>query len=512
VRVESWRRYQAIFGSFVSYGFLAYAVKAFLENGGRTCYVVRVAGQDAEAASLVLVDGGGAPLLRIRAKNEGTWGNALVFRLISVSAPRKTFSLAVTGPGNDREVYNDLTLANCADVLARGDGRSLPPSRWISAEVIAPANVDALPDRLQTPAFAGGKDGLASLTRDDLLGTLSDGMNKRGLGALERTGDVGIVCMPDIHHLPVPEPPKPQLPPPPPVDPCLACGIQPPADAPIPPADPVELPPRFSINDVRTMQRAMIEHCELQRDRVAILDAPVHDSGGPYSPEDIIEWREELESDRGFAALYYPWVKVLDPLKLGGSPVRAVPPCGHVAGLYARTDVQAGVHKAPANGEAVWAEDVTVEVGAEVQGVLNPRGINCLRPLPGRGIVVYGARTLSNDSDWRYVNVRRLLLMIEEAIDLATQWAVFEPHDEALRIALVQSITGFLDSLWRRGMLAGATREQAFYVKCDDTVNPPESVAAGRVITEIGVAPAIPAEFVIIRVGRTAGEIETVER
>ena len=134
------------------------------------------------------------------------------------------------------------------------------------------------------------------------------------------------------------------------------------------------------------------------------------------------------------------------------------------------------------------------------------------RAFPGRGILVYGARTVSSDADWRYVNVRRLLIMIERAVDLATQWAVFEPHNAELRQKLVQSISSFLESIWLRGMLAGATREEAYFVKCDGTNNPPASVDAGRIVTDIGVAPAIPAEFVVFRVGRTVEELEIVER
>jgi phage tail sheath protein FI len=318
--------------------------------------------------------------------------------------------------------------------------------------------------------------------------------------------------MPAIHIIPAPPPPQPVLPPPPPVDPCIPCSASAPAGAPDVDDSGGELPPQFSAGDVLAMQRALIRHCESRADRVAILDAPVHTSGSAYSAAEIRVWRSELDSDRGFASLYYPWVKVLDPLRLGGSPVRAVPPSGHIAGLYARTDIDPGVHKAPANGEARWAEDVTFVVESELHGVLNPEGVNCLRAFPGRGILVYGARTLSPDPDWRYINVRRLMLMIEKAVEIATQWAVFEPHDEVLRQMVVQSVSGFLESLWSRGMLAGATSEEAFYVKCDATNNPPQSVNEGRIVTEVGVAPATPAEFIVFRIGRTAGEIETVER
>jgi phage tail sheath protein FI len=139
-------------------------------------------------------------------------------------------------------------------------------------------------------------------------------------------------------------------------------------------------------------------------------------------------------------------------------------------------------------------------------------GINCLRAFPGRGIRVWGARTLSSDPAWRYVNVRRLMLMIEEAVDEATQWAVFEPHDSTLRQTLVHGVAGFLDTVWRQGALVGVTAEEAFYVKCDETTNPPDRVDRGQLVVEVGVAPTRPAEFVVFRVGRTVEELELVER
>jgi phage tail sheath protein FI len=226
---------------------------------------------------------------------------------------------------------------------------------------------------------------------------------------------------------------------------------------------------------------------------------------------EVQEWRKRFESQRGFAALYYPWVRVVDPLHLDGRPVRAVPPCGHVAGIYARSDLTVGVHRAPANFELFWAADVTAGVTDETQGVLNPDGINCLRAFPGRGIRLYGGRTVSSDPDWRYVNVRRLMVMIEEAVDEATQWAVFEPHDFNLRQTLVLSVSSFLETLWRQGALAGTSTDEAFYVKCDEVTNPPPSVDAGRIVTEVGVAPTKPAEFIVFRVGRTREELELIE-
>jgi phage tail sheath protein FI len=160
----------------------------------------------------------------------------------------------------------------------------------------------------------------------------------------------------------------------------------------------------------------------------------------------------------------------------------------------------------------VWVQDLTVPIDATQHGTLNPVGINAIRTLPGRGIRIFGARTISSDPDWRYVNVRRLLMMIEKAIDLSTQWAVFEPNDHIVRAKIRLALTSFLLAIWQRGGLVGATAKEAFFVRCDETNNPPEERANGRLIAVVGVAPTVPYEFVILRVGRTQNEFETTEQ
>lgn len=523
VRLESWRQFQAAFGSFVPYGFLAYAVKGFFENGGRTCYVVRIAGEMAARATLTLKNRTGDDVIRISAKNEGMWGNQITVLLQTRPAARE-FSLVVTRDARDRESFPHLSIdADDSNyfvrVIAEGDERTAP-SRWVDVEVPAatPSNVDLMPDAAQSQLdkgaglLAGGLDGIASLTRDDFIGDFDVlASNRKGLSSFARVDEVAIIAIPDIHIQPEPVASPVPPPPQPPQDPCIPRVGPPPTATPASPPI-LEQPPSFSESDVFEVQRSMIEHCETLKDRVAVLDAPIRSGGRPFDLTEIRAWRSLLDSQRGFGALYYPWVKVVDPLRLGGNPVRAVPPSGHIAGLYARGDLSVGVHKAPANGELFWAEDVTLNVNDEEQGVLNPESINCVRAFPSRGIRVYGARTLSSDSDWRYVNVRRLLSMIEEALDESTQWAVFEPHNFVLRQTLNISISSFLSSLWRAGALVGATAEEAYYVKCDDVTNPPDSVAQGKIIAEIGVAPTHPAEFIVFRIGRTVAELEIVER
>jgi hypothetical protein len=477
--------------------------------------VVRVSGASAASAGATFKNAAGADAVRFNAVNEGVWGNAISVTTFDGRSGLLAFSMAVTGSGPDRETFTNLSVDRDSQryfvrMLSEGDDRTAP-SRWITAENLAAGRAPELAVPVNGRAtLAGGMDGLATLTRQDFLG-LSDRRPDGGLRALERVDEVAIVCLPDIHIRPLPPPLRVPPEPPAPRDPCLP-GTAPPVDATPAPAAATELPPRFSEGDIEAVQRALIEHCESRRDRVAILDMPLRASGGTRSVAESLEWRERLDSDRGFAGLYHPWVKVLDPLRPGQQPVREVPPCGHLAGVYARTDVTFGVHRAPANAELLWAEDVTAPIDDDLQAVLNPRGVNCLRAFPGRGIRVYGARTVSSDPAWRFVSTRRLLLMIEEAIDESTQWSVFEPHDHRLRLALRRSVSGFLEGLWRRGALAGATPQEAFYVKCDDTTNPPSAVDQGRLLAEVGVAPSVPAEFIVLRVGRTAEEIEVVER
>ncbi len=529
VQIDSWRQFQVQFGNFVAYGFLAYAVKGFFENGGQTCFVVRIAGSSATKASLMLKNTAEKDVLRLEALNEGTWGNRIAVTLTQViSSSEPTFSLIVTRDRLERESFPNLSLNRddkryFGSIINEGDERTAS-SQWIRVEDLIPSGVARTADWLPAPKqpglkkrsgfLTGGQDGVHSLTKDDFLGTTDLlARDRKGLSTLDRVDAVGIVCIPDIHIHPVrllpTAPPQKE----PPSDLCLPGTPSPSMAMPtITPFEP-ERPPKFSEAAIKDVQRAMVEHCERHKDRVAILDAPVKPgSGNSLTLKEIQDWRKEFDSERGYAALYYPWIKVVDPLRTKGSPVRAIPPCGHIAGLYARSDFTVGVHKAPANAELFWAEDLTVEVNEEEQGVLNPEGINCLRPFPGRGIRVYGARTISSNPDWRFVNVRRLLLMIEEAVDESTQWSVFEPNDFNLRQLLKLSLSGFLETLWRQGALVGSTPDEAFYVKCDETNNPPEVVNEGKLIAEVGVKPAEPAEFIIFRIGRTVEELEIVER
>jgi phage tail sheath protein FI len=248
---------------------------------------------------------------------------------------------------------------------------------------------------------------------------------------------------------------------------------------------------------VKAVQLAMINHCERLGDRMAILDPPPC-----LSPQEVKHWRErETNYDSKFASLYYPWISVAGP---DGKPM-LVPPSGHMAGLYARSDTERGVHKAPANEVILGALEAAVQVTKGEQDVLNPIGVNCIRSFANRGIRVWGARTLSADPAWRYINVRRLFNYVERSIDGGLRWVVFEPNDSHLWARVRRDVRAFLTGVWRSGALFGLTADQAFYVKCDEELNPPEVRDRGQLIIEIGLAPVKPAEFVIFRLAQIAG-------
>jgi phage tail sheath protein FI len=611
VPVESWRQFQATFGNFIGTGYLAYSVKAFFENGGRKCYVVRVADSDVAArACLDLLDSNPitankACAWRVEASSPGVWGNQLAVqvrtthgaqtrtvvgldafdrsasRVISVAHFEPGTLVRLVQPGAalvsylrtvkevdgewQRLVWSEpldqafaldvpafiesieytLTIYWLGRVAAIYEGLSVvpehprfapnivvesplqpsdsradilppPPPLVVVSQVRPPVDPkDLLEDTPEPSLLTGGLDGLETLTVRDFIGEAEDALEtdeqkalkRRGLRALERIDEVSLVAIPDIHIQPV-LPPRIEPLPPPVRDPCVEGPPEPSAPN-VPPVFP-EMPPVFSEQEIFQVQAAMVEHCEELRDRFALLDPPFlaarNDQLGAGA---IIAWRSRFESK--YAALHYPWLRVVDPLRLRGAVVRDLPPSGHVAGLFAQTDLTIGVYKAPANAELEWAEDTTAIVTDSLQADLNPRGINAIRVFSGRGICVYGARTVSSDPDWRYINVRRLIMMIEEALDLATQWVVFEPNDFYTRGKVMLAITSFMETLWRSGALTGTHPDQAFFVKCDENNNPPSEREQGRMHVEVGVAPSVPYEFVVLRIGRTTEDLAITE-
>jgi phage tail sheath protein FI len=211
---------------------------------------------------------------------------------------------------------------------------------------------------------------------------------------------------------------------------------------------------------------------------------------------------DEVAQQSKYGAIYYPWVRVYDPET---QKQELKPPCGHIAGIYARSDIERGVHKAPANEVVKGANDLEFTITKDEQGILNPRGINVIRKFPDRGIRVWGARTCILDPLWKYINVRRLFIYIEESIEEGTQWVVFEPNNEKLWARVVQTITQFLTRVWKDGMLMGTKPEQAFFVRCDRSTMTQDDIDNGRLICVIGIAPVKPAEFVIFRLAQWQG-------
>ena len=253
---------------------------------------------------------------------------------------------------------------------------------------------------------------------------------------------------------------------------------------------------------------ALLGHCELLHDRVAILDSPevVEDINDllnvavekPGSGDEK-SGKRPRNSDGGFGSFYYPWITVRDPL----NPTQRVnsAPSGHIAGIWARSDTTRGVHKTPANELVRGALSLTHALSRDEIGLLNDAGVNSLRFFSREGIRVWGGRTLAaSSSEWRYLNVRRLFNMIEESIVESTRWIVFEPNDYTLWKSIRRDITAFLTLLWRDGALLGRTPQEAFFVKCDEETNPPESIDRGYVVTIIGIAPVKPAEFIVFRI------------
>jgi phage tail sheath protein FI len=255
--------------------------------------------------------------------------------------------------------------------------------------------------------------------------------------------------------------------------------------------------------DFEGVQDALIGHATRMRYRIAVLDTPEGQSVG--EARDI---RGRIDSTYG--ALYYPWVVVPNPearpFDESIPKEIAVPPSGFICGIYARSDIQRGVWKAPANEVVLGALRFEREVTTGEQEVLNPEGVNCLRSFFGRGNRVWGARTVSSDPEWIYVNVRRYFIYLENSIDRSTQWAVFEPNGERLWASIRTTIESFLFNEWKQGALMGTTPEEAFFVRCDRSTMTQQDFDQGRLICEIGVAALKPAEFVIFRIGQKTAD------
>jgi hypothetical protein len=503
--VENWSDFRQLFGGHIAAGYLAYAVEGFFLNGGRRCYVVRVADpQWARCAKLDLVTKDGSRVLRLSASSRGDWGNRLAAEVLPLGNGR--FNLTLRFNDLSQELWPGLVLNPNPDVeppalnLLNGEIQDRPGSTLVRASIIEPDPREGVPQlvvdhSLGTAYFKGGEDGLWTLRPAHLSGRGAPGESEWGLATLEGIPEVAIVAMPDLMPAPV-VPVRYRIPP---VD-CDELDEPPPQP---PPPDP-DHPPAFSDVEIRELQRELVGHCTRLRDRIAVLDTRRQDT----HLRDVEKWRNQFDSS--YAALYFPWLRVPDPLRLTGL-LRTIPPSGHMAGLYARVENISGVQQPPANEPLENVRDLTIAAEDVAHGFLNERAVNVIRAYPARGLRPMGARTLSSDSQMRYVSVRRILLALERTLRMRTPWLVFEPSNPELQAEVARVLRGLLDDFWLRGMLDGATADEAYRVICDETSNPPAETEAGRLLAEVIIRPPYPAEFVVVRVGRTDQGIQFLE-
>jgi phage tail sheath protein FI len=464
LRMSNWSQFTRAFtdpeapanGPFMDGAYLAHSVYGFFQNGGSVCWIVRVgneAGAPAARAALPAAQDNSIEAARAVALDDVTGPVKVDISEEPAAGDGKeggepTYKITISA-GSAHEEYTGLTIKKGRTNIATKVNAS---SKLIRIEETAAS----LPDtKLATGSYTLATPGVAKqeVEAGHFEGDVS---NRTGMGGLAAIDEVTMVLMPDAMNL-------------------NGDGKQ-----------------------LRDVQGKMIAHCENMGDRMAILDAP-----RDLTPQDVLEWRMNTAGyDSKMAALYWPWIEVMDPLsKL---PLM-VPPSGHVAGVWARVDGTRGVHKAPANEVIQGTIGLAFQITQAEQGALNQNGVNCIRAFAGRGIRIWGARTLSSDPEWRYVNVRRLFNYVSESISQGTQWSVFEPNDSQLWLRLRAAVTAFLKRTYSSGALFGATEGEAFYVKCDAETNPPEVIEAGQVICEIGIAPVKPAEFVIFRLSQFTG-------
>lgn len=515
VRITSYRDFVKEFGNPLSdfiygeYRYLAPSVENFFANGGGVCYIARVIPEDAQKASVK------KGILSLEAVNEGKWGNKIQVSFNSVEKRK----MQIVGMNGDSYIAKSVDGFREGDVVVVGNeynriktilDNSVTFEKPFTVDVvdasIVPSTVLYLAEMDITIRYGNEQEKYAGLTLnmaspnyiayrmakseivkiavepaeesinpvEAVLGTgttggmvmLDGGMDGsiskvtagtfigEDLGPGKRTGIASFVENDVVSIIAVP-------------------GI--------------------TIPEVVV---ALVGHCENLKNRMAIIDMPKDAS----KVHELLAYREMIDST--YAAMYHPWIQVFD--RSSNKP-DFIPPSGAVMGVYARTDANRGVHKAPAN-ETVFCTGLKTEYTKAEQDALNPAGVNLLRSLPGQGIRVWGARTASSNSSFRYVNVRRLFIFVEESIKASTNWVVFEPNDVALWQRVNLTVSSFLENLWRSGMLAGSTPSEAFYVEIGPSTMSQDDIMSGRLICNIGIAPSRPAEFVVFRVSQFTAE------
>lgn len=497
--VTNWTQYLNYFARPQSDGFtdfnayLPHAVYGYFMNGGGRCYVTSIGTQlpgtakptAAEPAILQISSRGSRPSLTFTLRPEQAAAGAIDI-LISDSSPRPVpegtegepspntgeyFTLQIRRGEEILEQYENLTMSSEANPqVATYAVTALRNSMYVT--VTPPAQTGRpLAQRpvngqyeLAPPIASSSPDRFSR----DVEGVRDDRTGVRGIFEID---EITMLACPDLMR-------------------AYEAGV-------------------MNLEQVHGIMELMLSMCEGSAsgdipnppNRMVLFEPPPD----RVKPQEVVDWLQSFNRRSMFGALYYPWVKVANP-RNGGRPI-LVPPCGHIMGVWARTDETRGVYKAPANEVPRGVIGLGYDTNFREQELLNPLGINCVRNFPNRGIRVWGARTLvePDKTEWRYISVRRLVSYIEKSIELGTQWAVFEPNDQDLWMRVKRTVGNFLERIWREGALFGAMPEQAFYVKCDEELNPPETMLLGRLYIEVGICPVRPAEFIVFRISQWNG-------
>ncbi len=470
--VTSYKDYVRWFGAvFDDAKFMPYAVNGFFENGGKRLYVCRVTDDAATPAEAAFGN------FLIKAVGPGLWGRRVYAKvddsstqkpgpnstMVPVGVKLRVAYYATPPNGNPLDWFNNPAkppFPSAVETFDDLDSDEKSPNYWQKRTY----NNSALFELTRT---GGPATGLPAKQFAQLATNGSD-----GAGALDVADFQGGVQLPQR--------PAPQ-------------GL---AALELDPYREVALV--YAPGAAAPVNKAVITHCENLKYRFAVVDTDKSVDVTNFQPRSAI-------ADTKYAALYYPWLWISDPQS---GARKQVPPGGHVLGVYARTDAERGVFKAPANEILRGVLELTFDIDDGKQDALNPRGINAVRQFPERGIRVWGARTLASDALWKYVSVRRLFIFLERSIYEGTQWVVFEPNDDRLWARVIDTIRLFLRTQWRLGALFGRTEEEAFFITCDRTTMTQDDILNGRLICEIGISPVRPAEFVIFRIFQNTAEAQ----
>lgn len=521
--------FRRIYGDYLSQNefgenrFLAYAVESFFTNGGSLCFVARVASPDAKC-SQGFVPSGSNPVLCITAKNPGVWGDDIRISF-SDSSKAKTQILEIIDTADGRKYRTKNSIGfHVGDITAYNDGKTISYNRVVKNQDNILVFEKEYPDEIIDTNLLPSKvittcEFTMEVRYQDIIEVYENiSFNIAESNFIKKMTSKSDLITVSFEGAPVPE----------------DGGIQPPLE--LLGTDSAVMSggsngsvssvcaddfigkdngagrrtgiKAFVDNDVVSIiavpgvtepnvQLTLTAHCENLASRFAVLDVPRE----AKKVQDVIAHRDIFDSD--YAAMYHPWLQVFDPLDKKNI---AIPPSGAIMGIYARSDNSRGVHKAPANEVVRACVGLDCQFNKGEQDILNPKGVNLIRSFPGQGIRVWGARTVSSNASWKYINVRRLFIYIEESIKANTNWAVFEPNDTTLWVRVQRTISVFLTTMWRNGSLAGASPEEAFFVNIGRNTMSQDDIDNGRLVCIIGVVPVKPAEFVIFRITQKTSE------